>query len=105
SREFVERTLARAGLRDGRFQCVVTADDVAEPKPAPDLYLAACRALGAAPEAAAALEDSPPGVTSAAAAGLFVIAVPYFPEQTLAGASLIALSLADPEVARVLGLN
>ncbi|HEU0023239.1 MAG TPA: HAD family phosphatase, partial [Thermoleophilaceae bacterium] len=33
SREFVERTLERAGLLDGRFQCVVTADDVAEPKP------------------------------------------------------------------------
>jgi HAD superfamily hydrolase (TIGR01509 family) len=105
SREFVERTLERAGLIDGRFRHVITADDVANPKPAPDLYLAACAALGVAVEVAAALEDSPPGVASAAAAGVYVIAVPYFPDQTLEGASLTASSLADPEVWKALGLH
>ena len=105
SREFVERTLERAGLIDGRFRHVITADDVANPKPAPDLYLAACSALGVAVEDAAALEDSPPGVASAAAAGVYVIAVPYFPDQTVAGASLTATSLADPEVWHALGLH
>ncbi len=105
SREFVERTLERAGLIDGRFRHVITADDVANPKPAPDLYLAACAALGVAVDDAAALEDSPPGVASAAAAGLYVIAIPYFPDQTLAGASLTAGSLADPEVWKALGLH
>ena len=44
-------------------------------------------------------------MASAAAAGLFVIAVPYFPDQTLAGASLMAGSLADPEVWQALGLH
>ena len=78
SREFVERALSVARLADGHFDVMVTADDVEAPKPAPDLYLAACAALGAAPERAAALEDSPPGVASALAAGMFVIAVPYF---------------------------
>jgi len=34
----------------------VTADEVANPKPAPDLYLSACAALGTDPERAAALE-------------------------------------------------
>ena len=105
SREFVERTLERAGLIDGRFRHVITADDVANPKPAPDLYLAACAALGVAVEDAAALEDSPPGVASAAAAGVYVIAVPYFPDQALEGASLTAGSLADPEVWQALGLH
>jgi HAD superfamily hydrolase (TIGR01509 family) len=105
SREFVERTLSTAGLLNGRFRCVVSADDVENPKPAPDLYLAACRELGAEPGACVALEDSPPGVASAAAAGLFVIAVPYFPDQTVPGASLLAGSLADPEVAGALGLH
>ena len=104
SREFVERVLGGAGLLDGHFQTVVTADDVARPKPAPDLYLAACAALGAEPRRAAALEDSPPGVASARAAGLFVIAVPYLPGTRLEGASLAAASLADPEVAEALGL-
>jgi len=105
SRPFVERTLERAGLIDGRFRHVITADEVENPKPAPDLYLAACEALGVAVADAAALEDSPPGVASAAAAGLFVIAVPYFPDQTLAGASLMAGSLADPLVWQALGLH
>ena len=47
TRTFVERTLAGAGLLDGRFATIVTADDVDHPKPAPDLYLAACAALDA----------------------------------------------------------
>lgn len=105
SRVFVEQVLSVAGLLDGHFDVIVSADDVAAPKPAPDLYLAACAALGAAPERAAALEDSPPGVASARAAGLFVIAVPYFPDSPIEGASLQAGSLADPKVADVLGLG
>ena len=104
SRSFVERTLGGAGLLDGRFATIVTADDVANPKPAPDLYLAACAALGADPARSAALEDSAPGVASAHAAGLFVIAVPYFPETTFDEASLTAPSLAHPSVAAALGL-
>jgi len=103
-REFVERVLGSAGLLNGRFDAVVTADDVAEPKPAPDLYLSACAALGAPPRRAAALEDSAIGVASAVAAGLFVVAVPYFPDTPIEGASLTARSLADPEVAAALGL-
>jgi HAD superfamily hydrolase (TIGR01509 family) len=104
SREFVERALSVSRLADGQFDVVVTADDVESPKPAPDLYLAACAALGAAPERAAALEDSPPGVASARAAGMFVIAVPYFPDTRIEGASLAAGSLADPSVAAALGV-
>jgi HAD superfamily hydrolase (TIGR01509 family) len=104
-REFVERALSVAGLANGHFDVVVSADDVEEPKPAPDLYLAACAALGAAPERAAALEDSQPGVASARAAGMFVIAVPYFPDTHIEGASLAAGSLADPSVAAALGLG
>jgi HAD superfamily hydrolase (TIGR01509 family) len=104
SREFVERALSVSQLADGHFDVVVTADDVESPKPAPDLYLAACAGLGAAPERAAALEDSPPGVASARAAGMFVIAVPYFPDARIEGASLAAGSLADPSVAAALGV-
>jgi HAD superfamily hydrolase (TIGR01509 family) len=103
-REFVERVLEGAGLLNGRFDAVVTADDVAEPKPAPDLYLAACSALGASPERSAALEDSAVGVASALAAGLYVVAVPYFVDTSIEGASLTARSLADPAVAVALGV-
>ena len=102
SREFVERVLAVAGLLDGHFDQILTADDVERPKPAPDLYLAACSALRVAPARTAALEDSETGVMSARAAGLFVVAVPYFPDAPIGGASLQADSLADPRVAQAL---
>jgi HAD superfamily hydrolase (TIGR01509 family) len=105
AREFVERVLAGAGLLDGRFDVVVTANDVQHPKPAPDLYLAACRALGAEPRRSAALEDSATGVAAARAAGMYVVAVPYFPELPIEGASLVVDSLADPRVAEALGLG
>jgi HAD superfamily hydrolase (TIGR01509 family) len=83
------------------FGVVLGVDDVARPKPAPDLYLAACQSLGVAPDAAIALEDSPPGVAAARAAGLWVIGIPSVPGVTLE-ADLVAGSLADAAVHRVL---
>jgi HAD superfamily hydrolase (TIGR01509 family) len=105
TRPFVERVLEVSGLPLDGVRAIVTVEDVEHPKPAPDIYLAACRALGAEPARSAALEDSPPGVRSAREAGLFVIAVPYFDDHELDGASLIAPSLADPSVAAALGLG
>ncbi len=104
-RAFVERTLRSAGLLDGRFQTVVSAEDVEQPKPAPDIYLEACRRLGARPSECAALEDSPPGVAAAVAAGMYVIGVPYFTGALLPGCDLLAESLADAAVTRALGLE
>ncbi|MEX2196639.1 MAG: HAD family phosphatase [Thermoleophilaceae bacterium] len=97
-RAFVERSLAAAGLTNGHFGVIVVAEEVPAPKPAPDVYLAACRALGADPARSAALEDSPSGVAAGMAAGMFVVGVPYLPEMPLPGASLQAASLGDPEV-------
>jgi HAD superfamily hydrolase (TIGR01509 family) len=104
ARAFVERVLSVAGLLDGHFDVVVTADDVDNPKPAPDLYLAACAALGAEPGRSAALEDSATGAAAAVAAGMYVVAVPYFPDLPIEGASLTAESLTDPRVAAALGV-
>ncbi|MFG2122074.1 HAD-IA family hydrolase [Streptomyces sp. NPDC048710] len=59
-----------------RFAVSVTADDTARTKPAPDPYLAACRALGVDPAACVAVEDTETGVASAEAAGCAVLAVP-----------------------------
>jgi HAD superfamily hydrolase (TIGR01509 family) len=104
-RAFLERTLGGAGLlRGGPFAAIVSANDIEQPKPAPDIYLEACARLGVAPGQAAALEDSAIGVASAVAAGMFVIGVPYFPGTEIEGASMLADSLADPAVARALGL-
>lgn len=58
------------------FRTVVTFDDVAAPKPAPDAYLLAAERLGASPARCLAFEDSETGARSAHAAGLIVVQVP-----------------------------
>ncbi|MFG2438435.1 HAD-IA family hydrolase [Streptomyces sp. NPDC048508] len=65
-----------AALGAERFAVSVTADDTERTKPAPDPYLAACRALGVEPAACVAVEDTQTGVTSAESAGCAVLAVP-----------------------------
>lgn len=102
--EFVERTLRSAGLWEGPFASVVSADDVPNPKPAPDVYLEACARLGVDPARTVALEDSPIGVAAAAAAGMRVIGVPYFAGTELPGSHVVAQSLVDRVVLDALGL-
>lgn len=101
-RDFVERTLTSAGML-GRFDVVLGGDEVPEPKPAPDIYLAACARLGAEPPAAVALEDSPTGVAAARAAGMTVVGVPYLDDLAL-DADVVAASLADRVVHAACGL-
>ncbi len=66
------------------------AGDGIAAKPAPDVYLAACTALGAHPSAAVALEDSPTGVAAARAAGMHVIGVPSTPGVPLDAHRIVA---------------
>jgi HAD superfamily hydrolase (TIGR01509 family) len=93
-RKFVDAALASAGLAF-EFGEVFAAEDVSRPKPAPDLYLAACARLTVEPGRCVAFEDSRTGVASARAAGMFVVGVP-----SLAGVTLdvdaVFGSLADP---------
>src|SRR6201996_5187791 len=99
---FVERSLAIVGF-ESIFDVVISAHEVARPKPAPDPYLEACRLLGVeAGPSVVALEDSPTGVAAARAAGLTVIGVPSVAGVELLEAHHIAANLLD-EV--VLGLT
>ncbi len=100
----VRGALACAGMAP-HFEIVVTGDEVAAPKPARDVYLRACELLGAEPSRSIALEDSPTGVASARAAGMFVIGIPSFPGVALDGADLVGESLADRRVREALGLD
>jgi len=101
---FVRRSLEIVGF-DDRFDVVVSAHEVDEPKPAPAPYLEACRRLGVEPgPAVVALEDSPTGVTAARAAGLTVIGIPSLDGIVLDQAHEIAESLLDDVVARRLSL-
>ena len=58
------------------FEAVCSAEDEERGKPAPDVYLAAVRALALEPRDCVAIEDSANGVVSATAAGLRCIAIP-----------------------------
>jgi HAD superfamily hydrolase (TIGR01509 family) len=101
---FVWRSLEIAGFED-RFDVVLSAHEVAAPKPSPDPYLEACRRLGVAPGPdVVALEDSPTGVAAARAAGLTVIGIPSLEGIALEEAHHIASSLLDDVVARHLAL-
>lgn len=102
---FVQRSLEIVGFED-RFDVVLSAHEVAAPKPAPDPYLEACRRLGVeAGPSVVALEDSPTGVAAARAAGLTVIGVPSLEGVELGEAHEIAESLLDDVVARHLVLG
>jgi HAD superfamily hydrolase (TIGR01509 family) len=72
--KLIDAVCERLGLDDIAVRC--SAFDVARGKPAPDVYLAAARALGAVPACCLAVEDSPNGVLAAKAAGMRCVAVP-----------------------------
>jgi HAD superfamily hydrolase (TIGR01509 family) len=73
--EWVRGHLARLGILD-RFHCLRCRDDVANVKPAPDLYLAVLECLAVTAAEAFAIEDSPNGITAAKQAGLRCVAIP-----------------------------
>jgi HAD superfamily hydrolase (TIGR01509 family) len=89
-RERLHRTLGRAGLLDA-FDVTVAGDEVANGKPAPDMFLLAAAKLGVPPEDCVVIEDSPPGVQAGLAAGMVTIAVCRVPgtEETLAAADRV----------------
>lgn len=77
----VGTSATRAGAQRGlgalwtAFEAVVTAEDVARGKPAPEVYLTAADRLGVAPSACVVVEDAPVGVRAGKAAGMRVIGV------------------------------
>ncbi|WP_217915378.1 HAD family hydrolase [Miltoncostaea marina] len=75
TRGLIAAVLEQAGIADA-FRATVSSEEVARGKPAPDVYLEALRRLGAPAAGALAVEDSGPGIRSAAAAGMRVVVVP-----------------------------
>lgn len=74
SRADVDQVFLATGLAE-YLRAIVTADDVARLKPAPDVYLLAAERLSIAPQACVAVEDSPAGVAAARRAGMYVLGV------------------------------
>jgi HAD superfamily hydrolase (TIGR01509 family) len=75
SRMVIEKTLKMIGASDW-FDEVVTADDVSEGKPAPDIFLKAAELMRVPPAKCLVIEDAPPGVIAAQAAGMQVVTIP-----------------------------
>lgn len=98
NRPVIELVLERSGLMPC-FAAVVSSEEVERGKPAPDVYLAAARALDVDPNDCVAVEDSSNGIKSAIAAGMRTVAVPNreFPpaDDVLTRAAAVVPSLAD----------
>ena len=67
-------TLGRTGLLDRFDGRIFSVDQVAQGKPAPDVFLFAAEQMGVSPERCAVVEDSVSGVTAGVAAGMAVFA-------------------------------
>lgn len=92
SLEAIDAVLAGTGL-DAQLTTVVSAEEVAQGKPAPDVFLEAARRLGAEPADCVVLEDAAPGALAARAAGMECVAIPYVAatadDPAFAGAGLL----------------
>jgi HAD superfamily hydrolase (TIGR01509 family) len=92
NRPLIDLALEGGGLARF-FRATASSEEVARGKPAPDVYLEACRRLGVDCTRAAAIEDSRSGIRSAHAAGMKVVAIPnpHFPpdEESLALADVV----------------
>ena len=102
---WVVGAVERLGIRP-LFDAVVTGDEVARRKPAPDVYLEAARRLGVDPARSIAIEDSGPGITAARAAGMRTIAIPHWltERHDLSGADLQVAHAGELTLARLVAL-
>ena len=101
-RSEIEHVVAAAGLA-GVFATIVSEDDVERGKPDPEPYLRAATALGVPPGELLAFEDSEPGLASAKAAGLRVVALTRtLPPERLAAADELVPCIDLPLVRRLL---
>ena len=102
-RQFATEALASFEL-EPRFEFVLTADDVKNGKPDPEVYLAAAQRLGVRTEQLLVLEDSVIGSRAAVAAGAFTIAVPttHSVGGDFSHVNHVAESLLDPMIRNLL---
>lgn len=77
--ELTLQHLEKIGVKD-QFDKIVSAKQVKNGKPAPDIYLYACEQIGEQPKDCIAVEDSPNGIRSAYAAGCMPVMVPDLTE-------------------------
>lgn len=103
-RRFLDNLMGRFEGLFERFEFALTAENVDQGKPNPEIYLKAAGRLGVDPDELLVFEDSEAGTNAAAAAGAFVISVPHEHSQyhDFSNACRIADTLRDPLIKDVL---
>jgi HAD superfamily hydrolase (TIGR01509 family) len=101
--KFINEVLIKFNLLH-YFDCVVSGEEVAKGKPAPDVYLETARQLGVTPDKCIVLEDSKNGVASAKAAEMKCIGFinQNSGNQDLSKADSLVRTIRDIEVADLL---
>jgi HAD superfamily hydrolase (TIGR01509 family) len=104
-REFTAQILLKFEM-EPRFSFVLTGEAVQQSKPAPDVYRLAAERHGVQPEEMMVLEDSQIGCQAGVAAGAYTVAVPSGRSRahSFPGVQLVAVSLKDERIYRVLNL-
>jgi beta-phosphoglucomutase-like phosphatase (HAD superfamily) len=74
TRRTIEQVLEHLGIRN-LFKAIVTSEDVAQQKPAPDIFLEAARRIGVPPRFCRAYEDTALGMQAIRAAGIEAVDV------------------------------
>jgi beta-phosphoglucomutase-like phosphatase (HAD superfamily) len=92
----IEANLRQAGLPSETWDAVVSGNDVARKKPAPDTFLPAADRRDLTPPECVVIEDSHHGIAAARAAGMRCVAVAQtFPARTLSDADAVRASIGD----------
>ena len=100
----IEANLHKIVLPPATWDAVVCAEHVEYKKPAPDIFLAAARELGCAPEECVVIEDAVNGIEAALAAGMRCVAVAQtFPRDKLSAAHLVRPTMTDVLLSDLLG--
>ena len=105
TRGYATKVLRRLGIAH-RFRFVLTAEDITNGKPAPDIYLLAAKKLELRSQQTMVLEDSGNGCRAGVAAQAFTVAVPnrHTRNHDFSGARFIADSLADRRIYQALAI-
>lgn len=103
---FLDNLMGRFDGLFERFEFALTAENVGQGKPNPEIYLKAAGRLGVKPDEMLVFEDSEAGTNAGSAAGAFVISVPHEHSRyhDFSNASRIADTLRDPLITDVLNI-
>jgi HAD superfamily hydrolase (TIGR01509 family) len=103
SRRMLTAVLSRFDM-EPRFAFTLTAEDIVQGKPNPEIYLKAATQFGISPPEMLVLEDSQTGCRAAAAARALTVAVPgeHSRQHDFSTARLVIDSLADPRLYQLL---